>query len=98
MRKMIISTFLLLAWTQPAFALLPPFYESLSELTSLLKDPRLAEKLGSGEPILNIQKNNLGYLITSNKYQLQVNVIYQETKLLGPAQYTLEYENPVLLR
>ncbi|MBA3602951.1 MAG: hypothetical protein H0W50_04780 [Parachlamydiaceae bacterium] len=80
MRKIILSTFVFIAFTQTAFAALPPFYESLAELNVMLRDPRLAEKLGSGEPILNIQKNDQGYLITGNKYQLQANVTYINPK------------------
>ncbi len=98
MRKIILSTFIFLALAQNAFAALPPFYESLAELNALLKDPRLAEKLGSGEPISTIQKNDQGYLITGNKYQLQVIVTYQKPVNVGPAKFIIDYENPVLLK
>lgn len=76
-------------------AALPPFYESLVELSAILKDQRLAEKLSSGEPILDIKKNEKGYLITTNQNQVQVNIVYQKQDMPGPAKFNLEFEEPV---
>lgn len=101
MKKTILATIAFLAISQSAFAALPPFYQSLAELNTLLKDHRLAEKLGSGEPILHIQKNAEGYLITGNKYQLQAKVTYHkpdQVGFVGPAIFTIDFDNPVLLK
>ena len=96
MRKIILSTFVFLALSQSAFAALPPFYQSTAELNSLLRDPRLAEKMGSGEPILNIQRNDQGYLITGNRYQIQANVNYhapEKKGFVGPAIFTIDFND-----
>lgn len=98
MRKIIFATMMFLASTQPAFAILSPFYESVVELNILLKDPRLYDNFGSGEPILGIQKNDKGYLITGNKLQMQVNLTYSENSGVGPVKFTMDFEKPESLK
>ncbi len=96
MRKMIFSSLFFLVLNQQVFGLLPPFYESQIELKEVLGDRRLAEKFGSGEPILTIQKNERGYLIIGNKLQIQANLKYldRETGRMGPAKFIVEFEEP----
>ncbi len=94
MKKVCICALFLLTVVQSGFAALPPFYESLAEITTILKDNQLADRLGSGEMITSIVKNDQGYLITGVKYKIQVNVIFQKNDKIGPAKFQLRFEEP----
>lgn len=93
MKKFIFGTLVFLGMIQNAFAALPPFYESLAELNALLKDPRLADRLGSGELITSIQKNDQGWQVTTTHYNLQIDVVYQKTELIGPQKFELRFQD-----
>lgn len=97
MKKMMMLAAISLTFTMNAFAALPPFYESLIEISSILKDQQLAEKLSSGEPIVEIKKNDQGFLITTSQHKLQVNVVYEKQNMPGPAKFTLQFQNPEAL-
>lgn len=86
----LLTTFIV---TTQMEALLPPLYQTSSEIKAIMADEQLGEKLQSGEVIEKIEKNDLGYLITTNKSQLQVRVAYEPTGHPGPAHYRLEFEN-----
>lgn len=81
---------LMLAGTQ-AEALLPPLYQSSREIRAILESEQLGQKLGSGDIILKIEKNNEGYEITTNKHQLQIDVNYEAAPYPGPAHYNLRF-------
>lgn len=95
MKKILSAMVIGLGLISTLSAALPPFYESLVEISAILKDQRLAEKLSSGEPIVEIKKNEKGYLITTNQHELQVNIVYQKQDMPGPAKFNLEFEGAV---
>ncbi len=78
------------------FGALPPLAQSVKELQALLADSHIQD-LGSGEPILEIVKMDNGYLVISQNYSMQVDVIYKqmEQKKVGPAQFQLQFHAPV---
>lgn len=78
----------------------PPLYESAKEITAILNDSQLGEKLGSGEMILLIEKspNDKSYLIWTNHHRLQVNVSYEALEHPGPAHFKLHFETPTPLK
>lgn len=92
----LIATFLL--FSTPAFALLPPLYEGIKEVKTILASSDLSQKLQSGEILETIQKNDAGYLITTNQHQLQVDVTYKQTGKIGPAEYELRFHEPIPLK
>ncbi len=92
----LIATFLL--FSVPTFALLPPLYEGIKEVKTILASSDLSQKLQSGEVLETIQKNDSGYLITTNKHQLQVDVVYSQTGKIGPAEYELHFHEPIPLK
>ncbi|WP_068468258.1 hypothetical protein [Candidatus Protochlamydia phocaeensis] len=99
MRKMIwaAAAFLLLSSTS-GYALLPPLYEGVREIKSILTSKEFGEKLHSGEVLVAIQKNDAGYEITTNQHHLQIDVKYEQTGRIGPAEYTLYFHDPVPIK
>ncbi|MFA6118808.1 MAG: hypothetical protein WCT85_01280 [Parachlamydiales bacterium] len=88
--KKIIFIFIIL-FSVKGFAILPPLYHSLNEIKAITSDERLSNELGSAELILEIKKNESGYLITTNKSTLQVDVIYIPQKMIGPGKFELKF-------
>ncbi len=78
-------------------ALLPPFFQSLKEYKALLNTPELSAALGSADIIHDIQRDDKGFLITTSKHTLRVDVVYDprgqdEPKgFVGPALFHLEF-------
>ena len=70
-------------------AALPPFYQSVRELKQIIDSPEVASELGSAEPILDIQRNSAGYLITSLKDSVQVDIVYEAQEMPGPKNFHL---------
>ena len=81
--------------TISGFAILPPFYQSSIEIKRILNDPHTGEKLGSGQLILDIRRVENGWEIITPKYQMNVDVIYIPTHRVGPAEFELEFHDPV---
>lgn len=96
MKKCAIMGFAFLAIAQVEAAL-PPLYQTSGEIIRILSDEELREKLHAGEPILKIERNETGYGITTNQHFLQVDLIYHSSHRLGPAHYTLHFEDPTPL-
>ncbi len=83
------------------FAVLPPLAQNTRELQAILADPRLYESLGGAELIRELIRTEEGYLILTQNYAMQVEVIYEgrgDQKWVGPAQFHLEFHRPVALR
>jgi len=94
--KKLIFIFLLI-FNIKIFAVLPPFYQSKEEIEAIISDPRLAEKLDSSELILEIKKIDEGYLITTNKSKLKVEIIYLPQKTFGPSLFELKFHETEIL-
>lgn len=94
MKRWIFALVMVFACFQTAFALLPPYFQSVKEIEEILQDQRLHDLLGSGQPILEIQKVGSSYHILTMKYFLKINVHYIPRGMPGPAQFELEFEQP----
>lgn len=79
--------------SQPTYALLPPLYQTANEIKSILESKELGQKLASGGPILNIQKNDKGYMLITNRQYLQVDIIYKHSHKIGPAEFDLYFHD-----
>lgn len=90
MKKLITFSFLCLSLTFEVCAALSPYYQSIREYESLLQDPKLAEALGQAEEISNIQRDALGFVVTSPKKTVRVNVIYDPQNQPGPRKFHFE--------
>ena len=96
MKKLLLGCFLFIITSSVGFAALPPFYQSAKELKDLLSDQRLAEKIGSGQVILDIIRTDKGYLIVTPRKRLDVEVLYHPPKYgVGPSQYEFYFHEPI---
>lgn len=73
-------------------AILPPLYQTAQELKMILENDRIGKVLPSGEPIVDIHKNENGYEIITPHYHLQANVIYKPAERPGPAQFDIDFQ------
>lgn len=76
-----------------AVAQLPPLYQDLKELRSILVSDNLGQLLPAGDTIQDIRKVEDGYLIVTNNHRLMAKVIYKDGKI-GPVPFTIEFQNP----
>lgn len=97
MKKFLICCSFVLILASKAQAILPPYYESVKEIQSIISSPELAEIIGSGEPILSIERNDKGYEIDTNRYRIQVDLTYKSVPMPGPATYTLKFHEKTIL-
>lgn len=83
--------FLTIATLSPLFASLAPEHQAAREKESILNDPRFHELLGS-QTVTEIVKSWDGYIVmTDQGGQIPVRVRYIPSKVLGPAQFELEF-------
>ncbi|NGX57632.1 MAG: hypothetical protein K940chlam3_00525 [Chlamydiae bacterium] len=73
---------------------LTPFYQSTSEIDAILENDDLQENLGTTRLITAIVKNEKGWLIQNDTYEVQVNVQYEYSGKLGPVNFELSFEEP----
>lgn len=87
-----------LAFSASVSAILPPLYHTSNEIKAILVNPEFGQKLHSGEMIESIQRNEDGYLVTTNQHTMQVHVKYLPSERPGPAQFDLQFDEPVSTR
>lgn len=73
-------------------ALLPPYYESAKEITALLNNPKVVEKITSGRLINSISRTDAGYIINAGNCTLLVQIKYLPLPegMVGAAVFELE--------
>ncbi len=91
MKKIILTLIACCSLHGSASAALPPLWQSVAELKAILEDKKLGETLQSGEFITEIHHVESSWLIITNYNKLQIQVIYNEAKMPGPAQFSLEF-------
>lgn len=91
MKKTLLSTFFLglFSFSLTAQAALPPYYQSVRELKTLLELSELGEKFGSGREIRSIVRTEEGYLVSSQDCQLPIDIKYLPLSggMVGPARF-----------
>lgn len=96
MKKFMVLFSLSLFLGSSLSAALPPLYQSLAEIKSIVEDKKLGVLLQSGAPITSILKTDTGYLITTSQQELEANVIYERMAHPGPAKFHIEFQSPKL--
>lgn len=91
MKALVIAFLLTVCAVQPVAGLLSPLSQELVELKTLLQDPALEQLVGSGEIIQEIKKTENGYVLTTSKQKVFVNVNYTPINRPGPAQFKLSF-------
>ncbi len=84
----------LLFVTQPVFALLSPLNQSIVELEQILSSQELQQKLPTSEAIHSIVAVQNGYLLSTDHYQMLIEVQYQPQEMPGPAKFQLMFHEP----
>ncbi len=75
---------------------LPPAIQRMHEIQALLADPFLYDSLGAAELIERIEKTEKGYAVYTHNYSVSVAVVYlHEGRKIGPAEFRLEFSEPV---
>ena len=97
MKKFLSIFCLCLLFQSPIFAILPPLYQGIKEMTAILQDPQLGQLLHSGEVIMSIQKTDSGYTVVTNQHQLPIKVNYRQERRIGPQQFTLSFDAPTAI-
>ncbi|KPK33176.1 MAG: hypothetical protein AMS24_02040 [Chlamydiae bacterium SM23_39] len=93
MKKII---FILSICSSFGFSALPPLYQNSKEIKKILNDNRLYKKLGSDQTIENITKSEKGWIITTPKYTLKIDVEYlPKSKILGPVDFKLHFQEVI---
>ncbi len=92
MRKIYLSALLLLS-TSSAFALLPPLYESIKEIQTILDNPIFSNF--AGEQILSITKEEGGYNIETTNYFFFAEIQTLPSKKIGPLEFTVIIKEPI---
>jgi hypothetical protein len=81
-----------LFYSATTIALLPPYYQTAKEITAILNDPRVAEKITSGRVINSILKTESGYTINAGNCTLKIKVNYLPPPkgMVGAAVFEIE--------
>ena len=69
-------------------ALLPPLWQSIDEIKSMLEQPDLSNYLESADYIENISRIEKGFLITTNKHILEAHIHYLPQDKPGRALFS----------
>jgi len=85
---------ILLLASQPLIGILPPFYQSQSEIEAILEDEDLQECLGTTRQINSIVRNDKGWIVSNDLYEVQVVIKYEYDGKLGPANFNITFDCP----
>ena len=90
--KRLLMSLTLIVVSQPVFALLPPYYQSVKEMVAILNSPLVAEKMGSPYSIQSLIKSETGYTLAVGECKLDIKINYIQRKdgLVGPAEFNIE--------
>ncbi|NGX34177.1 MAG: hypothetical protein K1060chlam1_00527 [Candidatus Anoxychlamydiales bacterium] len=72
-------------------SLLPPFYQSVKEIKSILSDEEFLSEASSAYPIIDIKKVEGGYLIITSGYEQFVEINYIPQEMIGPAKFEFKF-------
>jgi len=93
-RSIVVVSLFLLPLTAILEGLLPPLYQTADEIAGILKEHELGNVLSAGEPILEIRKIENGYLVITNKHQVEATIIYEPASRPGPARFKIQFQSP----
>ena len=92
MRKICTLLALLLTFNAGAFALLPPAWQDVAELKSILSDTNLKDYLNSGDVILQISKDDHGWLFITNHTKFYAEVVPKALTQPGPERFDIHFK------
>ncbi len=86
MKKLLTICLISLVYS-PIYSLLPPLYDSVSQLEAIFKDPTLDKHLNSADVLESLTRTDNGWSIHTNKRTLQVSLEAQPAANPGPTKY-----------
>jgi|GEM_PF-4522194 len=93
---MYLAVLLSLLCAVPCFGVLSPFHERIREMESILLTDDLSDMVES-EPVESLSyEPNDTYKITTKSYSVTVHVHYAPASQIGPVDYRLEFDKPLL--
>ncbi|MBA2729082.1 MAG: hypothetical protein H0U49_13040 [Parachlamydiaceae bacterium] len=93
-RHIFVVSLFLLPLTATLNGLLPPLYQTADEIAAVVKEHELGNVLPDGEPIVGIQKIDKGYLVITNKHQVEATIVYEPAARPGPARFKVKFQIP----
>ena len=90
-----IKTAFFICTSSVLFAALPPLAQSTKEMRAILNDSQLYQALGSAQNIEEMSRIDNGWVVKTQEYALQVDVVYLEQKRAGPVQFELRFHQPM---
>lgn len=91
MRVLILALML----NAPLSAVLPPAWQGVAELKSIFESSELQNYLNSADIIQTITKVDGGWLISTNRSQIRVDVVTEYQSRPGPRRFSLHFSpNP----
>ncbi len=99
MRRAVILPLVLagsFAFGMDAYEALAPEYQQQREVESIISSEEFIQwQQEYGDPAARINRNEEGYLIETDYYHVQVRIVFEDGKHIGPAQYHLEFDEPI---
>lgn len=86
-----IAAFLLISST--GFAVLPPAWQGIKELQTILQDRALSQHLESGDYIEGINRTENGWAITTNHGHVEIEVKPLPQAMPGPEKFELKFSS-----
>lgn len=93
MKKNVCLFLAAIALQLPAYSLMPPIWEDVSQIEAILNDPHLKDHLESGDALLGIKRTKKGWVIITNHKKLHVKVQALPQSMPGPGHYAIEFGN-----
>jgi len=90
-RSFIMATAALFLVHGSVQALLPPLWEGVAEIKAILSDEQLKDYLDSADIIESISKTSSGYLIKTNRSELEAIVEFRPQGMPGPAKFDIKF-------
>ncbi len=95
MKKMttLLSLCMAIAFSSSLFALLPPLYQDIREITTMLSDDKIQNVLESGDRIVEIRKIDHGYQIVTNHCTVEAEIIHLPNETAGPSKFKVVFNS-----
>jgi hypothetical protein len=93
MKKIATLLTLCVVMAGPVSALLPPLYQDIKEITTLLTDEAIQNVLESGDRIIEIRRIERGYQIVTNRHTVDAEIIRVPNEAPGPSKFRVVFKN-----
>ncbi|KAF3363324.1 hypothetical protein PHSC3_000078 [Chlamydiales bacterium STE3] len=90
--KRLLLTLAALLFTANGDALLPPLWESVAQIKTVLDSTELKNYLESGERIESLSRSDEGFIIITNASTIRAIISPEPQHYPGPAKYHVHFE------